>query len=156
VIRVFVSGWSGIAGGTVTNPLSEYLNDNEFGVPLVASYHYPDADGDGLPDGPYVLTVVQQPTGATNAEGKNIEELSNLPGVLMLPPIDLTTSYSTVSKNTRLLLEAALSSRGISLAELPEDATFKDVIYKVLNTIQPAAASFGAHIEAAAQEFADG
>lgn len=89
MIRAFICPWELIAAESrITHPIVEQGESVVTG-PFVCSMFYPDADADGLPDGPHVLVLVE-------GDSVTIEALDSLEGVYMFPPHPFDTPLDQV------------------------------------------------------------
>lgn len=142
MIRAFITTWSGEAGGRVTNPIVEYVDQVDPQVltqPVICSMHYPDADENGLPDKDKVLVIVQG--------GPEIENLNNLQGVRMLPAYRFQKPVSEIPQNVRNAIISAVENEGIPRSALAGIEVYGDFLKKVARYFNVNHQGFGRHIE---------
>lgn len=147
--RAFVCTWSGSAGGRITHPILEWLenpsNDPPFEV--VCSMHYPDADVNGVPDKPEVLVLVWQPTGAVDSLGRNIEFLDTLAGVYMIPAYRLSKPVSEIPQPVKNDILNKLQAKGIPKSTFNDVVVYRDFLKKIAKYFKVGHIGFGNHIE---------
>ncbi len=78
-IRAFLTNWT-LVNGVITNPIVEHL-DTQPDMGIIPSMIYGDADGNGLPDKPVAMVIVE----SGQVEGHMLETLKNVEGVTLIP-----------------------------------------------------------------------
>jgi len=131
--RLFLSTWTGAAGGEVKNPIVDYVgtlpNDG-----YVAMF-YGDADGNGLPDFPLVLVLVY----SKNYTGAQIETIaSNVAGVHLVPPLRWTYPLSDIPLAKLQAARTYLNNNGIDTSALTLSNTYGDLVKLIVQAIAPA------------------
>lgn len=136
----------------MTNPIQSWIESNNtpdspLGLNVILSMHYPDADADGLPDKPRVLVLAWQPTGATTTNGQNIEDLSALSGVYMLPAYRFQKPISEIPQAVKDEVKTRLQNNGIPLSALSGIEVYGDFLRKVAKYFSVSHQGFGRHVE---------
>jgi len=134
MIRAFITTWSGVKGGTVSNPIIDYV-DTLPNMGIICSMHYPDTDADGLPDKPRVLVIVEGPPA--------IENLNNLAGVKMLPAYRFSKPISEIPQNVIDTVKSAIVNEGIPLSALSGIVVYGDFLKKIARYFNASHAGFG-------------
>lgn len=145
MIRAFICKWS-LTGNRVIHPILEWFEANEgTAPPAVLSMHYPDADVDGKPDGPYVLVLVQSPS-------PNVEQLGNLAQTWMLPAWRFSKPVSELTAAQREAILSKIDNAGIPRSYFAGVQTYGQFLKKIAQYFIPNFTGFGDHIEVAADE----
>lgn len=131
--RIFLCPWTGVAGGTVSNPVHDYVGTTA-NQGFVAMY-YGDADNNGLPDYPLVLVLVY----SSNFTGAQIENnvAANVPAAHLIPPIPWNTVLSSIPTAKLQAAQTYLANNGIDTSSLTLQNTYGDLVKRVVNTIAP-------------------
>lgn len=135
--RVYYSPWTlnvdAITGQRrVTSDVAIWLDEN---APGVASTHmvWPDADLDGLPDGPRVITFIRVP------DALDIGPLDNLSNTFAFPTYDLSTPMDSIPNGVKNQWRNAITGKGAP-ASIVEDAVIvRDVAVALMQWINPIA-----------------
>lgn len=140
MIRAFICGWEFIPERMcVTNPFVE------LGVPC--SMIYPDADADGLPDGPHVLVFVK-------ADGVDTDALNALDGVYMFPPHPFDMPMSEVSQAVKdEVLGLCVANNWMPAEPLFTAQTYGDCLKLLAAHFQSGFVGFGVYEVERAAEF---
>ncbi len=145
MIRAFVTGWQ-LVGNQVLNPIVEQ-GESVVSGPFACSMVYPDADANGLPDGPHVLIFVE-------SDSPTIEDLDTLDGVYMFPPHAFDTPLADVPQSTKDEVLGLCASEGwMPTAPLFTAQTYGDCLKLLASHFQAGFTSFGRYEVEKAAEF---
>lgn len=89
---------------------------------------YPDADADGLPDGAAVLVIVS---------GVNVpESFAQLPGVTLLPPMNLAALVADIDAATVAAVVEALAGHGVPFPAIDGTASAGELLDRIVGYFQ--------------------
>ena len=148
MIRAFITSWIYIPEESrVTHSIAEVYDAVCPNVPATISMFYPDADANGLPDGPHVLIFIE-------SESPAIEQLDTLDGVYMFPPHSFNAPMADVSQAVKdEVLTLCSVNNWMPVDPLFTAETYGDCLRLLAKSFQIGFVSFGKYEVERAAEF---
>ena len=160
MIRVFLSAWElryEVPGDDASRYIWHPIPDAVDALPVLTAdvprdqrvrwfAEYPDANADGQPDGQAVLVFVAAP--------EVPPEISDLPGVTMLPPLDLSTQVSLIAPATVSAVIDSLAAYGVPFPAIEGSATAGELLDRIVGYSQVNPISVTARFAGREAEFA--
>ena len=116
---------------------------------IICSMVYPDADADGLPDGPNMLVIVE----SQQATGAQLAQLNDLPGVRMIPAHRINDSVDTLTGAQKTRIKDRLLEFDVPLTTIQSFVTVGDIFREVEKHINPNAGGLFKYVLDRASEF---
>ena len=128
MIRAFITTWTD-SGGEVNHPIKSYCDNPPLNpILFIFNESYTDRDANGIPDKPKILVICVADPGETR-----LEQLANLPGVVMVPAYSFDKLISDIPQVTQDQIKTYLTNNGIPLSVFAGVTRWGQVLRKVAN-----------------------
>lgn len=146
-IRAFLTTWT-LVDGEIHNPIVDHI-DTQPNMGLICSMIYGDADGNGLPDKPTVMVIVE----STQIAGQAIEVLKNVEGVTLIPGQRPDKHMASLPPSVASDIDGLAAQYGIPRSVVTGATTYAQFLAGVAKQINQNATALDAYIAKRPLEF---